>query len=80
MNIKKYLVLRDREIDGRAFCSEGDIVYECCGDYGLAAMDSRMTGIRHISVTREKTGAGPYFTIPYSDLREVHSRLLGSPT
>ena len=48
----------------------GDIVYDCIlNDYGLASDDSRITGIKYISVTKNKDGSYPSFTIPLHDLQ-----------
>lgn len=48
----------------------GNIVQEKYGyDYGLAADDTAMTGIRHISVVSPTEDAS--FTIPVEDLKEV---------
>lgn len=50
----------------------GDIVYKCTrGDYGAAAQDSRMSGIRYISVTFERDGNYPFFTIARDDIQEI---------
>jgi len=54
--------------------SVGDIVYKCMqGDYGVASQDSRMMGVRFISVTYDKDGDYPFFTIAYDDIQETPS-------
>lgn len=64
---KAYMVKRDTN-----FASEGDIVYERIGhDYGLSSMDALYTGIAHQTVTYNKTGDIPGFTIPTSALEEI---------
>lgn len=43
----------------------GTVVYECVGsDYGCASDDSRIFGVRHISVTVDPKGSYPFFTVP----------------
>lgn len=47
----------------------GATVYRCASyDYGCANDDTRMTGVQHVSVTLDPTGAYPFFTIPTEDL------------
>jgi hypothetical protein len=47
----------------------GTIVWEASGyDYGLAADDTRATGIEHVSVTLNRSGGSPFFTHPKHDL------------
>lgn len=54
--------------------SVGDIIYKCVqGDFGVASQDSRMMGARFISVTYEKDGDYPFFTIAYDDIQKVSS-------
>jgi hypothetical protein len=48
----------------------GTAVYSAARhDYGLAAEDSRNTGIEHISVTLDPNGGYPVFTIPLNQLQ-----------
>ena len=50
----------------------GTIVYSLSGhDYGLAADDTRFSGIPHTSVTLDPTGDYPSFTIQTADLEEI---------
>jgi len=50
----------------------GTIVYPCnMPDYGCAGDDSRTSGDEHISVTLDKNGGYPFFTVPYNDLEQV---------
>jgi len=50
----------------------GTICYDFSGhDYGLAADDTRMTGIPHVSVTLDPDGGTPSFTIVATSLEKV---------
>lgn len=70
MEIKKFKVLRKPQSDPSI--KIGSYVYECTKpDYGCASDDTRFTGVDHISVTLDKTGDYPFFTIPAQDLEEV---------
>jgi len=40
-------------------------------DYGLAADDTRLTGVEHVTVTRNPWGDYPGFTVPVHILKEV---------
>lgn len=61
---KKYQVIQGENI--------GKFVYSLkYHDYGLASDDTRHTGIEHVSVTFDKTGDYPSFTIPKHFLKEV---------
>lgn len=52
----------------------GETVYRCTGhDYGCANDDTAMTGIPHISVTKEASGDYPFFTIPLCDLEQAEA-------
>lgn len=43
----------------------GDYVYKAQGyDYGVASDDSEVSGEKYVSVSADKHGAIPYFTIP----------------
>jgi hypothetical protein len=62
-----FRMIRDSHL--QKWATAGTIVYECLDhDYGLAKNDSRQTGIEHISVTLNKYGEGPFFTVPVRDL------------
>ena len=52
--------------------SIGDIVYKCTkSDHGVARHDSRISGIKFISVTLSESGNYPFFTIAIEDIQEV---------
>jgi hypothetical protein len=71
--MRKYAVLETRAINGKVCAEKGDIVYSIKGyDYGLANDDTRAFGYKHISVTLDKDGDYPSFTIPQHHLRELH--------
>lgn len=63
---------RLRETFGRENIIKGTVVYRQSGhDYGLAGDDTRLTGVEHISVTLNKNGDYPGFTIPRYLLEEI---------
>jgi hypothetical protein len=65
--IAAFKMLIDSAIEPKA--KMGTTVYKCRGyDYGLASDDTRMTGIRHISVTLKSDGDYPSFTVAERDL------------
>jgi hypothetical protein len=50
----------------------GTIVYTFEEDVGaLASYDTRLTGIKHISVTKRENGRPPGFTVPEADLEKL---------
>lgn len=50
----------------------GTVVYLCRQhDYGCANDDTRYAGIEHVSVTEDKDGGYPFFTIPRNHLEPV---------
>lgn len=65
--IKKYIMLQPH------FGNEsGTEVYKTRKhDFGLARDDTNNTGQEHISVTLNKDGDYPFFTIPVHKLKEV---------
>lgn len=66
----RYKMLRHSTIQHEAVA--GTIVYSCIKhDYGLANDDSSMTGKEHKSVTLDRNGDYPYFTVPVADIEEV---------
>lgn len=66
---QQYLVKRRREIRGEVCAEAGDSVYRCIRhDYGCSDDDTVMTGVKHVSVTKDPTGEYPFFTIPLADL------------
>lgn len=72
MNPTRYIMLRDSTIDPSV--KAGDTVYRCMNyDYGLAADDTAMTGVKHISVTLSPTGDYPYFTVPERDVEQIQN-------
>jgi len=69
---RKFLVLKQRILDGETYAEVGDIVYDQqTHDYGLANEDSRITGIEHRSVTKNEDGGYPGFTISVFDIEEL---------
>jgi len=65
--MKKYKLLTDRFEH-----KKGTIVYDQSGYYyGLSSDDTNVTGIEHISVTLNKNGDYPGFTVSVEDLKEV---------
>jgi hypothetical protein len=67
MQNTSYILLEDR-FDVPA----GTVVFKAQRyDYGLASDDARMTGIEHISVTRNHDGDYPYFTVPVNLLEKI---------
>lgn len=65
---KKYTMLADSKIDSSV--KKGDTVFACAKhDYGSASDDTRITGIHHISVTKNSDGDYPFFTVPFRDLK-----------
>jgi len=64
---KRYRLMKDATTNTEAVA--GTVVYKCAKhDYGLASDDTRMTGVRHISVTLNPDGGYPFFTVPASDV------------
>lgn len=67
-----FKVLTQRVLGGEVKAEPGDTVYRCKGyDYGCASDDARLLGFDHISVTKDPTGAYPFFTIPKRDLEPL---------
>jgi hypothetical protein len=67
--MRAYRLLKDREIRGEICAKSGETVYPCKGhDYGCASDDTAATGIEHISVTLDRAGGYPFFTIPRPDV------------
>lgn len=70
MTLPKYKILRSDRANGDI--EVGDEVYELHGyDLGLASDDTRATGIKHITVTKNENGDYPGFTIPLIDLEVI---------
>jgi len=64
----RYIMLADSAINKNV--KAGDIVYDCAGhDYGVSNDDTRFTGVKHVSVTINKDGNYPFFTVPESSLK-----------
>lgn len=58
-------------IQGHNGLQEGTVVYLSNQfDFGLANEDTRVTGVRHLSVTLDSEGDYPLFTVPESNLAE----------
>jgi len=70
MKPPRYIMLKDSTIEPSV--KAGQVVYRCMKyDYGLAADDTALTGVKHISVVLNPDGDYPYFTVPESDLEQV---------
>jgi hypothetical protein len=69
--IKKYIMLEDSKINTDV--KKGDIVFHCMKwDYGVANDDTRYFGEEYISVTLDKNGDYPFFTVPVRHLGVYH--------
>jgi hypothetical protein len=67
MNVQAYILNQDR-FGHKA----GTKVYlQGLSDYGLASDDTRVSGIRHITVTLKADGGYPGFTVPVDHLTPV---------
>jgi hypothetical protein len=63
----------DRTIHEKTFAKVGDIVYGAKHyDYGLASDDTILLGVEHKSVTLNKDGDYPFFTVPVADLELIN--------
>lgn len=70
--MKKYIVKGDRVIGQEQLALIGETVYDYAGwDYGCANDDTRYTGVKHVTVTKDPNGGTPFFTIPERDLEPV---------
>jgi hypothetical protein len=75
MEPKQYKVIRVGRGGSAGRCEVGDTVYEQAGyDYGLSSDDERMTGMPHITVTKNSDGSYPGFTIPRMDLLSLDEK------
>lgn len=64
----RYTLLADSKIEPAAV--KGTVAYECAKyDYGSASDDTRITGIKHISLSLKEDGDYPFFTHPEHLLR-----------
>ncbi len=64
---KAFTMLADSRLEPKAV--KGSMVYAITGhDYGLASDDTRLTGVKHMSVTLNADGSYPFFTVPESSL------------
>lgn len=69
---RRYILRKDRHIDGTFLALRGRIVFEYLrDDYGLAHHDTRASGIRHIAVTLDPEGGFPFFTVARNDLKDM---------
>jgi len=67
-----FVLLTDSGIEPTA--KKGATVYKCAkADYGCADLDTRMTGIQHISVSLKPDGDYPFFTHALKDLQKVEA-------
>ena len=65
-----YIMRWDSTIESKA--KAGTVVYDCFShDYGLSNDDTRATGVDHVSVTLNKDGSYPFFTVPVYYLTPV---------
>ena len=72
--VKQFKVTVDREIRGTLYAKAGDIVYDCLSyNYGCASDDTRIFGIKHVSVTKNENGRHLFFTIPVSHLESIEN-------
>lgn len=68
MQNKAYRLLTDR-FDVPA----GTLVFRSVRyDYGCANDDTRVTGVKHISVTRNPDGDYPFFSVPVTSLESTN--------
>lgn len=69
--VKKYRLLEDATTNKTA--TKGSIVYSCEKyDYGLANDDTRLLGVKCVSVTFDENGDYPFFTVKQSILEEIN--------
>lgn len=65
-----YRLKTDSTLEPKAVA--GSVVYPIRGhDYGSASDDTAVTGIPHCSVTLDRAGGYPYFTIPVQDIEQI---------
>ena len=73
----KFRVLKQSKLEKKA--KPGTIIYGCIQyGYGLAKLDTKVTGIPHASFTLKANGDYPFFTMPITDVREIKPRRLRS--
>ena len=74
MTPKKYRMLKDSKICAEA--KAGVTVYKLLlNDYGLANDDTRLGGIKCISITLDPEGGYPFFTVPESHVEAIDAEL-----
>lgn len=67
----KYKLLR-KDRAASTLNENDEYVYDCVYyDYGISDDDTRLTGLKYISVTRDENGNYPFFTIPEEDLEII---------
>lgn len=72
--MRAYRMKADRVLRGDVCAKVGDIVYPIRGhDYGLASDDEWATGIPHRSVTLDRAGGYPSFTVPVPHLDQFEA-------
>ena len=70
VKMSKYRLLRDSIHEPKA--KTGTVVYSIkWSDAGLASADTRLTGIRHRTVTLNEDGDYPGFTVPEDDIELI---------
>lgn len=67
---KPYEMLADSRVEESV--KKGATVFACAKhDYGCASDDTRITGVHHVSVTKDPGGDYPFFTVPFKDLKPL---------
>jgi len=70
----RYRLLQDATTNKDAVA--GTVVYSCAKhDYGLADDDTRMTGVRHVSVTLNPDGDYPFFTVHEDSIERIEQAI-----
>ncbi len=66
----KFRVLKQSKLERKA--KPGKIIYACIQHgYGVAKLDTRVTGIPHGSFTLKSNGDYPFFTMPTTDVQRL---------
>lgn len=68
--MSKFILKCDRTLGCETVAKKGEAVYKFTGyDYGLSKDDTLYFDEAHISVTKDPTGEGYFFTVPVSYLK-----------
>lgn len=63
-------VLKQSKLEKRA--KPGTVIYSCIEPgYGVANLDTRVSGIKHGSFTLKEDGGYPFFTMPMRDVEKI---------